>query len=315
MAGLATGGISQTIIEPQKLGTHVITLGTRAGPVPGAHRAQSSNLLIANSVYYLIDAGDGVARRLAKTPVNMRDIGTIFITHHHDDHTGGLGLLLSQIWDLNRTQPIDVYGPPGTEALVQAAVQYFKQSSEIRIADGGRTVPIVKVFFGHDVGPGMVYRDSNLTVTAIENTHYAFHNGGKGDDKHKSYSYRFETPDRIVVFTGDTGLFDGLVDLAKKADLLVSEANSVEVRKQILIDSGQWQAMTSQEQSRIMEQAAKGHLSPQDVGELAARAGVKTVVLTHLTPLPSGDDYSGWAEEVRKRFSGEVLIAKDLMEF
>jgi hypothetical protein len=97
--------------------------------------------------------------------------------------------------------------------------------------------------------------------------------------------------------------------------LLVSEANSVEVRKQIVIDSGQWQAMTSQEQSRIMEQAAKGHLSPQYVGELAARAGVKTVVLTHLTPLPSGNDYSGWAEEVRKRFSGEVLIAKDLMEF
>jgi ribonuclease BN (tRNA processing enzyme) len=317
MAGQTAIGFSQTspITEPQKPGTRVITLGTRAGPVPGAHRAQSSNLLIVNGVYYVVDAGDGVARRLAKAPVNMREIGTIFITHHHDDHTGGLGLLLSQIWDLNRTQPINVYGPPGTEALVQAAVQYFKESSEIRIADGGRTVPIAKVFFGHDVGPGMVYRDSNITVTAIENTHYAFHNGGKGDDKHKSYSYRFETPDRIVVFTGDTGLFDDLVDLTKKADLLVSEANSVEVRKQILIDSGQWQAMSSQEQSRIMEQAAKGHLSPQDVGELAARAGVKTIVLTHLTPLPSGDDYSAWAEEVRKHFSGEVLIAKDLMEF
>jgi ribonuclease BN (tRNA processing enzyme) len=317
MTGLAGDGISQTrpITEPQKPGTRVITLGTRAGPVPGAHRAQSSNLLIVNGVYYVVDAGDGVARRLAKTPVNMREIGTIFITHHHDDHTGGLGLLLSQIWDLNRTQPINVYGPPGTEALVQAAVQYFKESSEIRIADGGRTVPIAKVFFGHDVGPGMVYQDPNIAVTAIENTHYAFHNGGKGDDKHKSYSFRFETPDRIVVFTGDTGLFEGLVDLAKKADLLVSEANSVEVRKQILIDSGQWQAMTSQEQSRIMEQAAKGHLSPQGVGELAARAAVKTVVLTHLTPLPSGDDYSAWADEVRKHFSGEVLIAKDLMEF
>jgi ribonuclease BN (tRNA processing enzyme) len=317
MIGLPGDGIPQTspIAEPRNTGTRVITLGTRAGPVPGAHRAQSSNLLIVNGVYYLIDAGDGVARRLAKAPVNMREIGKLFITHHHDDHTGGLGLLLSQIWDLNRTEPINVYGPPGTEALVQAAVQYFKESSEIRIADGGRTVPIAKVFCGHDVGPGMVYRDSNITVTAIENTHYAFHNGGKGDDKHKSYSYRFETPDRVVVFTGDTGLFDGLVDLAKKADLLVSEANSVEVRKQILIDSGQWQAMTSQEQSRIMEQAAKGHLSPQDVGELAARAGVKTVVLTHLTPLPRGDDYSAWAEEVRKHFSGEVLIAKDLMEF
>lgn len=317
IAGLAIEGFAQTngLGEAQKQGTRVITLGTHAGPVPGAHRAQSSNLLIVNGVYYVVDAGDGVARRIAKTPVNMREIETIFITHHHDDHTGGLGLLLSQIWDLNRTMPINVYGPPGTEALVQAAVQYFKESSEIRIADGGRSVPIANVFLGHDVGPGMVYQDPNITVTAIENTHYAFHNAGKGDDKHKSYSYQFKTPDRVVVFTGDTGLFDGLVDLARKADLLVSEANSVEVRKQILIDSGQWQAMTAQEQARIMEQAAKGHLSPQDVGELAARAEVKTVVLTHLTPLPSGDDYTAWAEEVRKHFSGEVRIAKDLMEF
>jgi ribonuclease BN (tRNA processing enzyme) len=62
--------------------------------------------------------------------------------------------------------------------------------------------------------------------------------------------------------------------------------------------------------------AAGGFLSGgYRIGELAARAGVKTVVLTHLTPLASGDDYSAWAEEVRKHFSAEVLIAKDPMEF
>ena len=94
MTGLAGDGISQH--QPQNPGTRVITLGTRAGSVPGAHRAQSSNLLIVNGVCCVVDAGDGVARRLAKGMVNMREIGTIFITHHHDD----LGLLLSRRWHL-----------------------------------------------------------------------------------------------------------------------------------------------------------------------------------------------------------------------
>lgn len=314
-ASPSTAQTNAVVGSSQNTGTRVITLGTLAGPVPKAHRAQSSNLLIVNGSYYVVDAGDGVVRRLAKANINLRELGTIFLTHHHDDHTAGLGTLMSEIWDLNRTKPINVYGPPETEALVQAAVQYFTPSSEIRIADGGRTVPIAQVFFGHDVGTGTVYQDANIKATAIENTHFAFHNGGRGDDKHKSYSYRFETPDRVVVFTGDTGPFDGLVDLAKGADLLVSEANSVEARKQILIKSGQWGAMTPDEQARIMVQAASGHLSPEDVGKLAGRAGVKTVVLTHLTSLPDGDDYTSWADEVKKNFPGQVLIAKDLAEF
>ncbi len=293
----------------------VITLGTLAGPVPMPHRAQSSNLLIVNNTYYVIDAGDGVGRRLAKTGINMREIGTIFLTHLHDDHMAGLGTLMSEVWDLNRTKPINAYGPPGTEAVVQSAIQYFSESAEIRIADGGRTVPISQVFFGHDVGPGLVYQDANIKVTAIENTHFAFHNNGSGDPKHKSYSYRFETPNRVIVFTGDTGFFDGLVDLARGADLLVSEANSVEARKAILIKSGQWQAMTEAEQTHIMRQAAMGHLSTDDVGKLASSAHVKAVVLTHLTSVPEGDDYSTWVAEVKKSYSGPVTAAKDLMSF
>ena len=112
--------------------TRLITLGTSGGPPPRAHRAQSSNLLTVNGTHYVVDAGDGVARRIAKAGVNVREIGTIFITHHHDDHTAGLGTLLSVAWDQNRTKPINVYGPPRTEALVKSAVQYFTISAEIR---------------------------------------------------------------------------------------------------------------------------------------------------------------------------------------
>ncbi len=170
------------------------------------------------------------------------------------------------------------------------------------------------MFFGHDVGTGVIYQDANVKVTAVENSHFDFHKGGPASGKHKSYSYRFEMPDRVIVFTGDTGPNDAVTELARGADLLVSEANSVEERMQLLIKSGQWQAMTTDEQTRIKRQMTEGHLTPDEVGKMAARAGVKTVVLTHLTAKPD-DDYTTWANEVRKHFSGQVLIAKDLMEF
>jgi ribonuclease BN (tRNA processing enzyme) len=304
---------AQTRLAGPKTGTRVITLGTVAGPPPRAPRAQSSNLLIVNGAVYVVDAGDGAARRIAKAGINVRDIGIIFLTHLHDDHTAGLGTLMSVAWDNQRTQPINVYGPPRTEDLVKAAVQYFSISAEIRIADGGRSVPISQVFFGHDVRPGMIYQDANVKVTAAETTHFEFHTG-LAAGKHKSYAYRFETPDRVVVFTGDTGPNDALTNLAKDADLLVSEANSAEERMQLLINSGQWQAMTPAEQAGIKRQMTQGHLSTEDVGKMAAQARVKTVVLTHLTPKPD-NDYTSWANEVKKHFSGQVLIAKDLMEF
>ena len=294
--------------------TRLITLGTAAGPWPRAHRAQSSNLLIVNDTPYVIDAGDGAARRLAKAGIKARDVGTIFITHHHDDHTAGLGTLMSAAWDLRRRRPIHVYGPPRTEDLVNAAVQYFTISAEIRISDGGLTVPIADVFFGHDVGVGVIYEESNIKVTAVENTHFAFHRGPAAG-KHKSYSYRFETLDRVIVVTSDTGPNDAVTELAQGADLLIAEANSIEDRKQIMINSGVWQAMTAAAQNSTMRQGTEGHLSLADVGTMATRAGAKSVVLTHLTSRAGTDDYTDWVAEVRRHFAGPVTAAKDLMEF
>ena len=312
---LAHESMAQTSAAPSKTGTRLITLGTAGGPSPRPDRAQSSNLLTVNGTHYVVDAGDGVARRLAKAGIDLREIGTIFITHHHDDHTAGLGTLMSIAWDQHRTKPINVYGPPRTEELVKAAVQYFTISAEIRIADGGRTVPIAQVFFGHDVGTGVIYQDANIKVTAVENSHFDFHKG-PASGKHKSYSYRFETPDRVIVFTGDTGPSDAVTELAKGADLLVTETSSFEDRMQAMINDGRWQAMTPAEQAGIMRQATQGHMGLEVVGKMAARANVKTVVLSHLTARADGsNDYTPWAEEVKKHFSGQVLIAKDLMEF
>jgi ribonuclease BN (tRNA processing enzyme) len=315
IVALVQESAAQTGSVQAKTGTRLITLGTSGGPPPRAGRAQSSNLLIVNGTHYVIDAGDGVARRLAKAGINPRDVGIIFITHHHDDHTAGLGTLMSVAWDNQRTKPINVYGPPPTEALVKATIQYYGISAEIRIADGGRSVPIAEIFIGHDVGTGVIYQDANIKVTAVQNSHFDFHKG-PASGKHKSYSYRFETPDRVIVFTGDTGASDAVTELAKGADLLVTETASFQDRMQRMINSGQWQAMTPAEQEGITRQATQGHMTLEIIGKMAARANVKTVVLSHLSARADGtDNYAPWAVEVKKHFSGQVLVAKDLMEF
>jgi ribonuclease BN (tRNA processing enzyme) len=312
---LLAASFAQT--QPAKSGTRLITLGTRAGPNPTVGRAQSSNLLMVNGASYIIDAGDGVTRRLTRLGANFRAIDTIFITHPHSDHTSGLGALMSDIYDANRTSPVNIYGPPGTLASVQGLLDYLTVNSDIRISDGTKSIPANKIFAGHDTGAGKIFQDANLTVTAAENTHFHFPPGSPGYGKYKSYSYRFDAPDRSLVLTGDTGPSDAVVLLAKGADLLVTEiADSLDAYKEQQIKSGRWQTMTAEQQAGSLRHMAEEHLQPEEVGKIAAQAGVKTVVLTHLpaTGNPK-EDYKRFADAVKKEFSGAVLVANDLMEF
>ena len=312
---LADPGRAQSLRPVVTTGTRLITVGTAGGPVPRAGRAQSANLLVVNGTPYLIDAGDGTTRRLAKMHFNFRTLGTVFITHGHNDHTGGLGMVLSAAWTAQRSDPINVYGPPGTEALIKAAIAYYGLDAEIRISDGTRTVPLDKMFFGHDAAPGLVYQDANIKVTAVENTHFHHHPGSPAYGRHKSYSYRFETPDRVIVFTGDTGGSEAVTALAKDADILVTEVVSIDDVEEASIRDGRWQVMSAREQSEYIRHMVEEHLTPQQIGDMAARAGVKTVILSHLTRRPGSDDYTPWADAVKQHFSGKVLVAKDLMEF
>ncbi len=155
-------------------------------------------------------------------------------------------------------------------------------------------------------------------MKAVENAHFHFPKGTPGYGKYKSYAYRFETPDRTIVFSGDTGPSDAVAELANGADMLVSEVSysSPDEAKALRVRNGLWDQMTRAEQDGFLRHMREEHLTPAEVGKMAAKAGVKTVVLTHIPN--SGDpkdEYRRYADEVKKYFAGTVLIAKDLMEF
>jgi ribonuclease BN (tRNA processing enzyme) len=306
-AGLAQSG-------PPAPGVKLITLGTTAGPLPRKDRAQSSNALIVNGTPYLIDAGDGVARRIVQAGIDFTKIGRVFITHNHGDHTMGIPNLISVDWQYNRREPVEFYGPPGTEETVKAALVFASVDATIRLSET-RETPIEKMATAKNVGTGQVYEDTNIKVTAVENAHFQFKPGSPAYGKFKSYAYRFQAGDKSVVFTGDTGPSAAVTELAKGADILVAEVISLDEIKARLEKAGQWQKMSEMERSGWYMHMNEEHMTPQDVGKMAARAGVKTLVMSHLSASGiDNDDYARFVEAAGKLFSGKIVAAKDLME-
>jgi ribonuclease BN (tRNA processing enzyme) len=255
-----------------------------------------------------------VTRRIVQAGYDFMKIGKIFITHAHSDHTNGLATLLASDWDFQRREPVDIYGS-GVVRLVAGAIDYLTPNAEIRWAEG-KKAPMADLFHAHDVVPGLIYQDANIKVTAVENTHFQLPPGSPPYGKYHSYSYRFETPGRSVVFTGDTGPSEAVTKLAKGADLLVTEVGDPDDVIALFKRNGVWQRKTPAEQEGFVHHMKEEHLTPEDVGKMAATAGIKTVVMTHLDPtIDPNDQYQRYVDGAKKYFAGPILVAKDLMTF
>jgi hypothetical protein len=177
--------------------TTLITLGTQGGPLRSKSRSQPANVLIVNDEPYVIDAGNGVARQLAMAGVPLGRVGQIFITHNHDDHNADLGTMMGLAWTLGRSAPITVHGPMGTRDMMDGFLKYFAANRDIRLSDFPdfyKTMP-EQLFKVHEIEvPGVIYKDANVEVEAIENCH--FHFPGLPAGNAKSCALRFKTADR-----------------------------------------------------------------------------------------------------------------------
>ncbi|MEI7737497.1 MAG: MBL fold metallo-hydrolase [Betaproteobacteria bacterium] len=270
--------------------------------------------MIVNGQPYLIDEGDGLTRRVVQVGINFTKVNQIFITHLHSDHMAGLATFLNTSWQYSRRNAINVYGPTGTQATVKGAIQYMSIEAEIRGISEGKNVPLANVFTGNDVQDGIVFQDSNIKVTAARNSHYQFSTANS--KRHQSYSYRFESKDKCIIFTGDTGPSANVEKLSKGCDILVAEVGKVEDVIAVQEKNGIWQMKTQDEKTSWIKHMVEEHMTPIQVGELAQRAGVKLVILNHLLPSQDiNDNYERFKVAASTVFKGEIVVAKDLMRF
>ena len=301
---LATGFmVSQTLLNrsafSQNKSTRIVLLGTKGGPRVGeAGRSNPATLLVINDVPYLIDCGYGVTKQLITAGIALDRLRYIFITHHHSDHNLEFGPLIYNTWITGLPAQIDAYGPPGLTKMAEQFFDYQKFDIDVRIVDEGRTDPR-KLVTTHEISkPGVVLTNNDVKVSMCVVRHPPIKD---------SYAYRFDAKDRSVVISGDTAYAPELGEFAKGADVLVHEVMYLPGIEALL--------KRLPNAKRLREHLMAAHTLPEDVGKIAAQAGVKTLVLTHFVP---GDDASitdeQWSADVRKHFKGQIVVGKDLME-
>jgi len=293
-----------------------ITLGTAGGPNAEVTRSQPANALVVGSDVYLVDAGDGAGGQLAKAGFLVERVKGLFISHLHFDHTGGVLALLGLRLQLNAPETLDIYGPPGTGKFIEGLLEGMAPAMDAAYGLPGQTWPsklnVMELVHGSTV------ELAGASVKVAENTHYIIEGNDQSDLPHEegyvSLSYRFDLANRSIVYTGDTGPSRAVTELAANAAILVSEMMDVPL---VLEDIKRTRPnMPPQMLAGVSAHLNPHHLTPQQVGELAAAANVKELVITHFVPsVTSPIDERKYRNMIREHFDGEVIFASDLDRF
>ncbi|HEY5810761.1 MAG TPA: MBL fold metallo-hydrolase [Povalibacter sp.] len=287
-ASLAAGQQPQT---PAAGKTRVVLLGTgNPGPVPD--RSGPATAIIVNETAYLIDFGPGVVRRAgaafldkgikALEPTKLR---VAFVTHLHSDHTVGYPDLIFTPWTVGRRVPLEVYGPKGLKAMTEHLLEAYRVDIETRTNPDGnqRAFPEGHKVNAHEIGPGVVYKDTNVTVTAFATKHAM-----------ESYGYRFDTSDRSIVISGDTNPTQETIDACRGCDVLIHEAYTPA-----------WLATRPETFQRF---AAKYHTTTPELAQLALKAKPGLLILYHYSSL-SPEELS---DDMLARYSRHFVVGRDL---
>jgi len=244
-----------------------------------------------------VDCGRGTTLRLTEAGVRLTDLGALLITHHHSDHLVGLADLLMSRWleapGDTAIDPLPIVVPEGpAAAIARRILDVWSEEIAMRLAHVGyrsRPFPDIRAF-PPPAEPTPVVELDGMRIESVSVRH---------EPVVPAVGYRVTTNGGVVVVSGDTAICGEVERLAGGADVLVHEAMRTSALEGLLADP---------------TAVAAYHSDTIEVGALAARAGVGTLVLTHLIPAPATDvDEAAYLEDARRGgFEGEVVVARDL---
>lgn len=282
--------------------SRVVMLGTGT-PNPTPERMGPCAAVIVDEQSYLVDFGVGLVRRA--TEMTTRGIEALaaakltrgFLTHLHSDHTLGLPDLILTPWVLKRSEPLKLFGPAGTEVMVDHLLKAYAvdiQSRQDGLEQANQVGIQVEVT---EIDEGIIYQDERVTVEAFRVNHPPF----------EAYGYKFTCPDKVIVFSGDTTPTDNIIQWAQGCDILVHEVFSAQGVKR---RSPVWQKYHT-----------SVHTSSVQLGELASQIKPRTLVLNHQlffrVPDEEGqviselDREREMIREIQQNYRGEVISARD----
>ncbi len=266
----------------------VILLGT-GSPIPSATRAGPATLVKAGGANLLVDCGRGVVMRLTGAGVGPAAISAVLLTHMHSDHICDLNDVITTHWIMSpNPTPLKVFGPKGAKALVEATLAMLAFDVKYRIdhhddLNAAPDVETTELEFGDEFTVG------GCKITAHATDH---------SPVFPTLGYRIEHGGLVAALAGDTIPCPGLDALCLGADIYVQTVIRAELVRRV--------------PSQRLQDILDYHSTVEQAGQTAARAGVKTLMLTHYVPplVPGQEDE--WRALARAHFGGEIVLGDDL---
>jgi len=297
----------EKLLEDGKL--HIFLLGS-GGPINNNIRVTSSIAIIAGGEFVLFDAGPGTYRNADLLRLPVAHLNAIFITHFHSDHIGDIGEANMMSWVSGRTNPLEIYGPPGIENVVNGFKLAYDFDTRYRLAHHGTeilppeaAIPISRTInLQGDSEKRLCFNKKDLKVFAFEVDH---------SPVYPAFGYRIEYKGNIVVISGDTKKIENLVKHSRNADILFCEAISFDALNNIKAAA---QKLNQSRFIKILTDIQNYHMNPASAARIAKEANVKKLVLVHITPsLPRVEKL--YLNAINETFNGDIIISEDRMEF